>query len=78
MLQILQQLLANQVKMLVAMKTDQAKAIQEDFLARLEARIETSRETDREERKADQENLKGMMEEMNMKVDGKLGEMPAM
>jgi hypothetical protein len=29
-----------------------------DLLAKLEARIETNRETDREERKADQEDLK--------------------
>jgi lipopolysaccharide biosynthesis regulator YciM len=35
-----------------------------DLMTRLEARIETNTETDREERKADQEDLKRMMEEM--------------
>jgi HD superfamily phosphohydrolase len=55
MQQMLQQLLANQAEMKADRKADQA---------RLEARIETKRAKN-------QEDLKGMMEEMNAKMDTK-------
>jgi DNA repair exonuclease SbcCD ATPase subunit len=80
MQQMLQQLLASQAKL----KADQARMVanredllveisacmksNKDLLARLEARIETNKGKNRED-------LKGMMAEMNAKMDGNQAEM---
>jgi hypothetical protein len=55
---------------------DNRKSDQEDFMARLEAKIETDREDRKAERKAYQEELKKMMEGMlRDKEDARLAEM---